>query len=156
MAISTLTLLGQPNQTAVRAIVQDLTIPTVDINDLAIATPVVESGDEMSVRVGVAGDAYAERQFPYFGAVTVTYHRLSFQDTLGPLNIELMVQFPTTTSYLIQLLSEALAIHFSENDYVEELIELAPNLSQRSYVLKAGVRSPRWIGQTTIQLHRAE
>lgn len=156
MAILTLTLLAQPNPTAVRAIVQDLTIPEVSVDDLSIATPMVESGDEMSVRVGVAGEAYANSQFPYFGAVTVTYHRLSMQDTFGPLNLELMVQFPTTTSYLIQLLGEALAIHFSEDDYVEELIELSSDLSQRSYVLRAGAQSPRWIGQTTIQLHRAE
>lgn len=156
MAVSSLVLLGQPSQTALRTIVQELTIPEVDVVDLAISRPTIESGNQMAVRVGVAGDAYEGGEFPYFGAVTVTYQRLDYQDTFGPLGLAFNVSFPTTTLYLIQLLGEALAIEFSEDDYVEELIELASNLTDRAYALKAGVNSPRWMGQTTIQLHRAE
>lgn len=156
MAVSSLVLLGQPSQTALRTIVQELTIPEVNVNHLAIARPSVETGNQMSVRVGVDGAAYESGEFPYFGAVTVTYQRLDYEATFGPLALAFNVVFPTTTSRLIQFLEDALAIEFSEDDYVEELIVLQTPLTDRTYVLKAGVNSPRWIGQTTIQLHRAE
>lgn len=152
MSASSLSLLGMGSNQALRVIVQDLTKPGVSVGDLAISKPVVETGNEMSVRVGVAGSAYERGDFPYFGAVTVNYKRLDLQDTFGPLGLAFDIPFPCVTSQIIDQLAEALGIVFEEDDYVQELIET--NADEITYVLKASVKSPRWMGQVNVQLYR--
>lgn len=152
MSTGSLSLLGMTSQQALRVIVQDLTNPGVSVGDLAIGKPTVEAGNEMSVRVGVAGSAYERGDFPYFGAVTVTYQRLDLSDTFGPLNLEFDFEFPLITSMIAAKMSEALGIQFDEDDFVEELIE--SDASETMYVLKAAPNSTRWMGQVNVRLYR--
>lgn len=153
MTASSLSLLGMPSDQALRVMVQDLTKPGVSVGDLAIDKPHVETGNEMSVRVGVAGSAYERADFPYFGAVTVNYKRLDLNDVFGPLHLEFDLVFPAVTSDIVAQLSQAVGIDFGEDDYKQELIET--NEQQIFYQLKASLNSPRWMGEVTVKLYRA-
>lgn len=81
----------------------------------------------------------------YSGNLTFTYKRLRLEDIFGDMKLNLTP--PLTVAGVVQNLSSCSGVEFTEDDYVNALVE------GETFVLQSKPESLRWVGAVTIVLN---
>lgn len=150
---SSLALLAQPHDVAVRTIISEALKEGLSIDDLLVGQYEVRSDGMVNQPVYIDSDAYDDPDWPYRGSVEMVHQRVDLQAALGHLGLKFRLpdeQFET--SFVVGKIKSILQLHFDSTDYIHEshLVTTA----FETVVLQATADSPRWKGQVDILVYR--